>query len=976
MSSSAQTGGGEAAPLPDAIGRPVLAEYAQELRLKVQQLLKYRNNTFPGAQPVALTTKNIQALEREDYFVCEKSDGVRYLMLLMQTQIGPATFMIDRKNELHYIENMRFPLPGRHDAIEWHNETLLDGELVVDVDGAKRTLTYLVFDLMTSNGEPFTHEPYSKRLGFFQRDVLAPYDQHIRRDPGLKDSQPFRIAIKTQQRSYGMTLIFDEIGRQKHGNDGLIFTPVNLPYQSGTCPKLLKWKPPDLLTVDFQIKIRYDKNRKPHYVLNIGRNGRHEFNDHLTVEPALANEWKAAPPDERIAEFKWDPEWTTYIWEEGYADRERIGGWRFMRFRDDKTMANDISVLNDTMFAIENGLTREALLSQIETIRSHWKSREAQGVLPPRPPNERKPSTYVMPSMPTSRHSFSRDGATDHQRRPSSATNLEISPEQQRRLSSGSIVSDLSPGVRREWQESRGMSPQLAQSPTSIARYDRRASNDMPNPNQCSALSTSPGSRTSFHTHPEDVGRDRDANASADNNLGEMSPTVAKRLFDVERKPEERGTVNSEDSKGSVPSGIGDGKGEEAGCAAKMDVDAPTSSVETDASAAPRKKSFTELVAGQMPKGIRLKRAAVPVAPESEKLTSPTALVTPESGRETDGSRPHAESKTDVPPKPVETPPGAKEPAADMMEIDQPEIGKPVLSQDRGLRRNSELSSPEKGDSKRRPSKPDLPRPSSPVKPTKVDLPQPTSPVKPTNIATSIPEVADKSPPILEAKKAGDSVSHLRKNSQPKLAKEAQKVASDAMEIDPPPSKSLSLPEVRPGTVPEHQPSGSGPQPQTKKSSVGSEPAKLERPWLEIGERPGSASAAKAHARKSMDNVTAMDMNIARDSGKLKLTESPGSQPNEKPTRRKSTKVEELVSVKVKSKLKDGNRSSPPRNSKRDEKGLRISPPTTIGKSRVPVTKTPGLAGSHELMTTISMTRQNRQSRDLSLLLRCSLWGL
>jgi hypothetical protein len=40
------------------------------------------------------------------------------------------------------------------------------------------------------------------------------------------------------ERSYGLALVFDQMTRLKHASDGVIFTPVKLPYTTGTCEKL------------------------------------------------------------------------------------------------------------------------------------------------------------------------------------------------------------------------------------------------------------------------------------------------------------------------------------------------------------------------------------------------------------------------------------------------------------------------------------------------------------------------------------------------------------------------------------------------------------------------------------------------------------------------------------------------------------------------------------------------------------------
>jgi mRNA guanylyltransferase len=49
--------------------------------------------------------------------------------------------------------------------------------------------------------------------------------------------------------------VFDHIiPNLKHGNDGLIFTMNACPYYPGTCQEILKWKPKNLNTIDFDVR--------------------------------------------------------------------------------------------------------------------------------------------------------------------------------------------------------------------------------------------------------------------------------------------------------------------------------------------------------------------------------------------------------------------------------------------------------------------------------------------------------------------------------------------------------------------------------------------------------------------------------------------------------------------------------------------------------------------------------------------------
>ncbi|KAJ3005449.1 Dcp1p-Dcp2p decapping enzyme complex alpha subunit, partial [Thoreauomyces humboldtii] len=570
-------------PIPARIGRPVEAAYSRELRQKVKDLLDYKHDGFPGAQPVALIQEHLQDLEREDFYVCEKSDGLRYLMLLVYTPKGvPATFMIDRMNQCHFIDKLQFPLPSMpNQAPRWHNDTLLDGELVVDVDGPHKSLTFLVFDFMTNNGERHTQETYSRRLGIYQRDVQTPYEQHMKANPHLRMEVPFRVALKIQQRAYGLPRVFDEITKQKHGNDGLIFTSVNLPYVPGTCPKILKWKPPELITVDFQIKVEYDPDRKPHYSVSVAEGGAHKHYDRLTLEPALAMQWRTHRPDNRIGEFRWDPEWKTFLWEKGYVGTERRGGWRFVRFRDDKEQANDLAVVQDTIHAITHGVPKDMLLGWINTIRDHWKQRE-NGGLPPRHPNYRKFSASVVPSTPVSEiqplltgSSVAKDGFFG----------------QQRRSSSGSSASEHAMLI--EGRRASGDRQSLDQ-PTSMPA----SSVGFVAPESQSPSVSGPR-RASFSHGGHEEGPDRRHSVG----IRVRSPSLTNEVKEVVPQPTTPIPDDSPDGGMTMTTtGAADSGGED------LDSTPPS-----------RKRSFTELMA-QMPKGIRLKK---PVVSPSEAPQDP-----------------------------------------------------------------------------------------------------------------------------------------------------------------------------------------------------------------------------------------------------------------------------------------------------------------------------------------------------------------
>ncbi|KAF9120836.1 Dcp1p-Dcp2p decapping enzyme complex alpha subunit, partial [Mortierella sp. GBA39] len=312
----------------------------------------------------------MQQLASEEYFVTEKFASVRCMLLSTNTPKGPACFLIDRHNEISFVPHLLLPL--RDNPTKYQNETLLDGEMVTEHDGHKTTLRFLVFDLMILNGADITQRSYSSRLGMLDQDILG---VHASKSSDVKAKEPFTIERKTMQRSYGLNIILSASRKQKQGAEGLIFVPVKQPYISGASPKLLKWK--SHTTAQFQIKVTLSKERKPLYCIHVKQGPSSKFYDYVTPDSVQAAEWHTTSPDGKIAEFWWDAQWQTQMFEKGYGLETRTGGWRFNRIREDKKDVDEENTVLALVKSLETLVTKEQLEASIDHIRKQWKAREA-----------------------------------------------------------------------------------------------------------------------------------------------------------------------------------------------------------------------------------------------------------------------------------------------------------------------------------------------------------------------------------------------------------------------------------------------------------------------------------------------------------------------------------------------------------------------------------------------------------------------
>ncbi|KZP12553.1 mRNA guanylyltransferase [Athelia psychrophila] len=310
---------------------------------------------FPGKQPVSFRAQDLDKLESQDFWVCEKPDGMRVLLFVNTLPSKEQlVYIIDRHNSYRQLDGFVFPHHMNTSAML--GNTIVDGEL--------NTMRFLAFDCLVVDNENVMTKNLEKRYGRLKDFFHRPYAKMMRDYPHMAASQPFHIKVQTFRPSYHVGTVFTEdIPALQHGNDGLIYTCVTTPYVTATDHNVIKWKPPSKNSIDFKLVLQFppsttqpnvpDLEAMPFFALHVFCGDdrgvpKYEPFDELDVGE---QEWETLKQtgeqiDDRIVEVYWE--------------RSRAC-WRMMRFRDDKPNGNFKRVVDNIMKSIEEGVEKEGL---------------------------------------------------------------------------------------------------------------------------------------------------------------------------------------------------------------------------------------------------------------------------------------------------------------------------------------------------------------------------------------------------------------------------------------------------------------------------------------------------------------------------------------------------------------------------------------------------------------------------------------
>jgi len=327
------------------------------IQKKVQNASDWKKSGFPGCQPVSMDRQNLSFLQDKPYKVSWKADGTRYMMLIDGKD---EVYFIDRDNCVYKVTGLTFL--HRKDKNKHIHDTVMDGEMVIDVVNGTSFPRFLIYDIVRYEGNEVGKCDFGTRLTCIEKEIVGSRNMYIQQGAIDKTKEPFSIRKKEfWDVTDAHKLISDDFtSKLAHEPDGLIFQPAKDPYKAGRDDTVLKWKPASMNSVDFKLKIVKESGLGllPRTVGQLFVGGL----DRPFSEMKVKGEVKEL--NNKIIECKWEN-----------------NQWVFMRERTDKSFPNGYKTAMGVIGSIKDPVTTDILLDFIEARR--WRKSDPDLMPPP-----------------------------------------------------------------------------------------------------------------------------------------------------------------------------------------------------------------------------------------------------------------------------------------------------------------------------------------------------------------------------------------------------------------------------------------------------------------------------------------------------------------------------------------------------------------------------------------------------------------
>lgn len=334
-----------------------VSSYGQD-RSKRQKLAT-NCSTFPGAIICSLLKSDIASLleEKNKYVALEKTDGVRYLLLLTTLNKIPYAILIDRKMEMRVV-NLDFSIAA------FEQEALFDGELAQNIENG--LFYFLIFDLIYTrvkllSGETlYKNAPYTLRMRqanymlqtMWQKEIQTEAEYSTNNTPKqLKNT--FFLKVKRYIPLCDFSKTYNQILEKNiwshHGFrvDGFVFVRSQQKAEPFRNEEQFKYKPKHLHTIDVQI---FNNNNGSYDLLIKNSRNSPQFYAKL----CLCTENLDFLSQNAIKIEQFSKEKKNFIVECGWSDKEQT--WILKNHRSDKQTPNALNTVEQTKKNIQEDI--------------------------------------------------------------------------------------------------------------------------------------------------------------------------------------------------------------------------------------------------------------------------------------------------------------------------------------------------------------------------------------------------------------------------------------------------------------------------------------------------------------------------------------------------------------------------------------------------------------------------------------------
>jgi hypothetical protein len=243
------------------------------------------NLEFLGSMPVNLWRSSLNTVLQSEYYLTEKTDGIRYLCYVLDNPANPSSNLMvfmDRSKTL-----FKFPHSEFYGNLFPRN-TIFDGEIVFN--HLEKRSVFLIFDVLCYNSIPCFQDLFCFRYEKIEKEILPNYFLKYQEmkaknliPTGMEKKHSLLVYYKRfllKENIFELMKNFDfekgeriykekasssssaaSLDRERsihsyryHKSDGIIFQP-NTPYKFGKYYDLLKWKWSDLRSIDLKVVV-------------------------------------------------------------------------------------------------------------------------------------------------------------------------------------------------------------------------------------------------------------------------------------------------------------------------------------------------------------------------------------------------------------------------------------------------------------------------------------------------------------------------------------------------------------------------------------------------------------------------------------------------------------------------------------------------------------------------------------------------